>query len=253
MTNKISVLVVSCDKYSDLWPVFFNGYFKYWHDLKMPLYLGSNFKKYTDKRVGSILIGNDKDYASNLLKMLGEIKTEYVIIFTEDLFISSEVNSFEFNKYIESFMERKGIYLKLVRSYPLASSVKDEPIGNVNKSSRYRIGIAAAIWEKKWLETNLQTGMDAWELEKTQSGFSNIPEDLAFSINKNYNGPLPFEWVHGVIKGVWCRGAIEYLKKEGFSSIIKGRKVQPISQYLYVEIYRLTMWIFIKIGFVWKK
>lgn len=253
MSSDFSVLVVSCDKYSDLWPIFFNGYFKYWHDLNMPVYLGSNFEKYTDQRVTTIPIGSDKDYTSNLLKMLYEIKSEYVIIFTDDLFLAEKVDSVEFNKYIKPFVINKGIYLKLIYSYPISSnSVKKSPIGNINVNSKYRIGVTAAVWNRKWLVTNLPSGMTAWELEKKQTKLNEIPEGLAFAINKNYNGPLPIQWVHGVIKGKWYREAIAYIKKEGFSSVLKGRKVQQIGEYLYVKLYRYVMYIFIKINFVWK-
>lgn len=253
MSNNISVLVVSCDKYADLWPIFFNGYFKYWHDLDMPVYLGSNFEKYHDKRVITIPIGHDKDYTSNLLKMLSEIKTEHVIIFLDDIFISSRVDSRAFNGYLDSFLKNNGIYLKLIKSYPMGSAIKkDEPISNISRSSRYRIGIAAAIWQKKWLETNLQSGMTAWELEKKQTKFSDIPEELAFAINKAYIGPLPFKWVHGVIKGKWYRESVAYIEKEGFSSALKGRKIQSLGDYLYVKLYRFLMNVFIKMNFVWK-
>ncbi len=254
MSNNISVLVVSCDKYSDLWPIFFNGYFKYWHDFDMPIYLGSNFEKYPDKRVVTIPIGDDKDYTSNLLKMLSEIKTDHVIILLDDIFISSKVDSCAFNRYIDTFIKSKGIYLKLIYSYPVSyDAPKDSPIGCINLNSKYRIGMAAAIWDKKWLVNNLPSGMNAWELEKKQSKFKEIPEKQAFAISRNFDGALPFEWVHGVIKGRWYRESVKYIKKEGLSSLLKGREVQPIGEYLYVKLYGLLMRIFIKVGFVWKQ
>jgi hypothetical protein len=70
----ISVLVVSCDAYQDLWKPFFSCFFKFWPDCPFPVYLGANFKKYEDDRVQTILIGQDLDYSTNLLMMLKQIK-----------------------------------------------------------------------------------------------------------------------------------------------------------------------------------
>ncbi len=245
--------MVSCDKYADLWPIFFNAYFKFWHDQSMPLYLGSNTKVYQDKRVIPIQIGEDKDYTTNLIKMLEKINTEYVIIMLEDVFLSEVVDANVINKYIDAFLEQKGIYLKLVNTYPMANNLNAEyPIGNININSRYRIGMAAALWERNWLVNNLPVGIGAWQLEKDQTNVKHIPESMAFAINKNYNGPIPFKFVHGVIKGKWFRESVNYIIKEGFENILKGRKVQPLYNYFYVKLFKLIMIIFIKINYVWK-
>ena len=70
--NDVTILVVSCDKYKDLWIPFFHCFFKYWSDCPYPVFLASNDLEYSDPRVKTILIGPDKDYSSNLLAI--EIK-----------------------------------------------------------------------------------------------------------------------------------------------------------------------------------
>ena len=37
-----SILVVSCDRYRDLWTPFFTLFQRYWPDCDMPVYLGTN-------------------------------------------------------------------------------------------------------------------------------------------------------------------------------------------------------------------
>src|SRR5438552_6055487 len=80
----VSILVVSCDAYQDLWGIFFRCLFSYWPDCPFPIYLGSNFRRYPDERVRTIQIGSDVDYSSNLLKMLARIPSEWVVLWIED-------------------------------------------------------------------------------------------------------------------------------------------------------------------------
>jgi len=37
-----SILIPSCDKYSDLWRPFFTLFWRHWPDCPFPVYLGSN-------------------------------------------------------------------------------------------------------------------------------------------------------------------------------------------------------------------
>ena len=37
--NKFAILIVSCDKYSDLWDPFFKLFFKFWPDCPFNIYL----------------------------------------------------------------------------------------------------------------------------------------------------------------------------------------------------------------------
>ena len=42
--SRIGIVVPSCDKYSDLWPYFFNNFYKYWYNCPLNIYLISNEK-----------------------------------------------------------------------------------------------------------------------------------------------------------------------------------------------------------------
>src|SRR3989338_3266453 len=81
MTTDTSVLVVSCDKYQDIWKPFFTLFFRYWHDCPYPIYLGSNQRIYADQRVKTIAVGDDKDWSSGFRKMLEQIPQPYDFAF----------------------------------------------------------------------------------------------------------------------------------------------------------------------------
>ena len=73
--DDLAILVVSCDKYSELWDNFFNLMYKNWPSLKdsesnVPIYLIANSKKFSDSRVQTIQIPNEISWSDNVLKAL---------------------------------------------------------------------------------------------------------------------------------------------------------------------------------------
>lgn len=85
----ISVLIVSCDKYSDLWKPFFTLFWRYWPNSSFKVYLGSNYLVYKDSRVKTIAIGEDKSWSQGLLDMVSRIDTPFIILMLEDFFYES--------------------------------------------------------------------------------------------------------------------------------------------------------------------
>lgn len=86
MKTDISVLVVSCDKYSDLWGPFFTLFWRYWTVPSCKVYLGSNYLIYNDPRVETIAIGEDKNWSHGLIEIVSKIDTPYIILMLEDFF-----------------------------------------------------------------------------------------------------------------------------------------------------------------------
>ena len=80
------ILILSCDKYNDLWGPFFTLFWQYWPDHSFKVYLGSNLLVYNDPRVKTIDIGEDNNWSHGLLKILELIDTPYIILMLEDFF-----------------------------------------------------------------------------------------------------------------------------------------------------------------------
>lgn len=70
LMSETSILIPSCDKYSDLWIPFFTLFWQHWPDCPFPVYLGSNEEVFEHPKVKNILVGPDKDWTSGVRKML---------------------------------------------------------------------------------------------------------------------------------------------------------------------------------------
>lgn len=253
MNKKIAILVVSCDAYSDLWPIFFGLWFKYWPTCSHKIYLGSNYNKFNHNDVNMINIGEDSDYSSNLIKMLNEIDEDRVIILCEDVFLSDFVDDSNLQTFYDEFESKDAAYLKLIKTYPLGYN-KDisHKIASVPNGIKYRVGVGFALWNKDILLENIIPGQSAWEMEKSGLLGKNLKENQTYSINYHYLGRPPFTFVHGVIKGAWIRNSIKFLINEGFGNFLKNRPVLGMYDYLYMRLFALLMFFFKKINFKWR-
>ena len=251
--NNIAILVISCDKYSDLWPIFFGSLFKYWPNCSLKIYLGSNYKKFHHNNVTMINIGDDSDYSSNLLAMVKEIEEDYVITTVEDVFFSAPVDEEHLFLHFQEFFDNNATYLKLLPSYPCGYDRDvSKRIASVASGVRYRLGVGASLWNKRILTSNLVPGMSAWQMEREGVFGKDIPATDVYAVNYHFSGKIPFQYVHGVMKGAWIRKAIPWLKKEGYQECLINREVMTLTGSLYTWLFAILMAIFKKIDFRWR-
>ena len=253
MAKKIALLVISCDKYADLWPIYFDSIFKYWPDCPLRLYLGSNYRTYDHKDITMINIGEDSDYSSNLKLMLQSVEEDYVITTVEDMFLSSPVDKEHLFSYFQEFFNNKAAYLKLLYTYPVGYD-KDasKRTASLPSNVRYRMGMGTSLWDKKILLKHLVPGMTAWEMERGGEFGKNIPAEDVYAINFHFSGKVPFTYQHGVIKGKWIRNAIPWLRKEGYENKIPNRVTMSFFSTVYLSLFIILMAFFRKINFKWK-
>ena len=107
--SKIAFVVVSCDKYKDMWDPFFYYLSKNWPDINMNIYLVTNKIKYhcDNVNVTTILTGEDISYSDNLKLALKSIKEENIFLWIEDLFLHKRINKENFENLLVVFLHSK--------------------------------------------------------------------------------------------------------------------------------------------------
>jgi len=129
------LIVSSCDKYSDLWPIFFNFLFKYWPEIAGNVYLVSNYSKYPDNRVKTIAVGEDRAWGMNMLKALSEIPYEQFIYFQDDYLLSQRVEQDRLCKTLKEFKRLEANYLSLRNFKPNGELSKYGYFEEISKES----------------------------------------------------------------------------------------------------------------------
>jgi len=237
MKNDISLLVISCDKYHDLWEIFFTTFYKYWPDCSLTVYLVTNHLDFLNPRVKMIKIGDDISYTDNLLKAVSQIETDWVLLWLEDCMFSREIDNTKVNKVLTKAVNTPNLgFLKLSNDLPLVYDCeKNAHFGIIPRGVKYRSAIGMALYKKDVFKKLLVPGENAWQADKSSKSDS-LSEDFCALSNSFFYKPL-FPYVNTVVKGKWSRPAVNLLSKNGFSANLVSRPVQSFYGYFYEKIF----------------
>ncbi|MFL2693700.1 MAG: hypothetical protein ACJ0G1_08335 [Gammaproteobacteria bacterium] len=104
--DNLAIVVLSCDKFSSLWPLFFHRLKKFFPDIGHKIYLLSNFKDITfehDLEINLIKTGKDVSWSYNLKKLLTSLDEENILFLVDDGLLSNHVNKSKFENLYKLF------------------------------------------------------------------------------------------------------------------------------------------------------
>ena len=218
------------------------------------MYLGTNHLDFPEERIQSLKTGNDRDYSSNLLSMLGRIEQDWIILWLEDRFLSGPVDTGRMCKLVQHAQDKNAGYLKLIANYPLAQVADSSlQIGEIPKGVRYRVSMTVALWQKKVLSRILRSGETAWDIERNGSIRADDFDEKFYCIPSGMKDNPPIENIHGIVKGKWVRGAYHFLCREGLQDCMEKRPVESIWSLIYNKAYIFRLSVYDKLGLYWRQ
>lgn len=178
--DNISVVLSSCDKYSDAWTPFCQQLIANWPGFNLPLYLNTETKAFNfdGLDVRCPFAGKNlhfKQWSDRLEKLLVLIPTDYILFFLDDFWLTQPVNIKAFEE-IYSFMKNDGnigfICLKredkeyakelVAKNKRISSSpYLYECLGNMP----FRITTQVGLWKKDYLIKLLRSHESVWYFE----------------------------------------------------------------------------------------
>lgn len=200
-----SVLIYSCDKYSDIWGVFFKLFFRYW-DCPYQVYLVTETEQCLIPEVKTINISGK--WSDKIRQALEEIPTKYVIGMCEDFFFRRSVNQniidecvrhMEHDHMIGCFNFEKECEPECHLMPSLYQNFGRKPSGN-----HFQKSCQPTLWRRAYLEKLLDGQMSPWEWETIETAYplnhyvwNGDPEGLAFEY-----GYHDRQWF-GIVQGKW--------------------------------------------------
>ncbi|MBN2286921.1 MAG: hypothetical protein JXQ26_09735 [Tissierellales bacterium] len=244
MTKNIALVVLSCDSYSDLWPIFIKQFEKEWSNCPFDKYISTNFLSANSDSFKDIRIGEDNSWSDGVIKTLSRLKEryEYALITLEDLVLMEKVDNAEFTIMVETFKKLDGNYLKFIRK-PRPTNKVNSLFGEIKPGSLYRPTCVYAIWKIETLLKLLVDAENAWQFERFGSirsdkydGFYVVYEDF-------------FKVSNTVVKGKWVPKEKEKIEQLGYSidsskktlSRIEATKLR-LNTYIFNIFTRLIPW-----------
>ena len=238
MNKTVAFVVLTCDKYSDLWPMYIHFFEKNWPDCPYNKYFVTNHKSIPNSSFKGIKIGKDESWSDNLIKVISILKEkyDYLIISLEDVPIVEKVDQDKLNRIMESFFEIKANFLCFINR-PKATHKHNEYFGRIEKGSIYRPTCEYSLWNISVLEDVLLKGENAWEFEK----FGAVRSDKYDGFYVVYKSVI--NTCHTVVKGKWIRSAIKEISGFGFDPDIKSRKIlskkEEVLSIIYAYIFNI--------------
>ena len=222
--EKAVVMVLSFDKYSDLWPVYFDCAKKFWH-AKMPTYLVTNEKEPKFENVQVVTTGPEISWSHRAKKAVEAADAEYILLMLEDYYVTSEVTDSSIGSLISFMEENDADYLRIY-TFP-EMHFKDggeRGIHKVPEESLYGVNLQASIWKKEYLLKLLEGGdFSAWEFEARQkNGAATQVKGKLYTVDY-----APFEMVNGVLQGKWYTPSVKTLEALGIHVDTSKRAVLP--------------------------
>ena len=164
--SECTVLVASCDAYSDLWPPYFALLRKHWSDCPFPIALITEEKRPVIEGVYPLCLGTGSDWSSLMLKALEAIETPYILLSLEDFFLRRNVNNHRIISLLESMKRERLNMLRLIpRPAPPVRRTRAEEYGVLPMNAPYRVSTQAALWRVGVLHSLLVAGETAWQFE----------------------------------------------------------------------------------------
>lgn len=201
----IAVLVLSCDRYRDLWQPYFELFFRFWPDVPFRVVLLANEADFEHPRVDVVRSGPDAGWAPSLRRGLEQLTESHVLTLVEDAFFAAPVEAREIEKTVRWAVANGATACRMRPQPPADLPTNEEGIGRVSEGMLYRTSLFATLWRRDKLIELLPDEQSAWSFE-LDGHLATAHDPAYFATYKNL-----FPYIHGVEKGVWHRSAVSAL------------------------------------------
>lgn len=237
----LSIVVFSCDAYSDLWDGFFEVLDYYWKDRTFQCYLVNNEKAYERDGVYVINAGN-YNWSARARVAANLIQSKYILTFLDDYYVSEQIINDKIKEVLHYIKKEKISYYQLditdKEDYGKWSNFKLNYIYDIPKSRLYWVDTSIAIWDKYFfLELIGEGDYSAWEFELARNLETKTPEEYADKICV-FDSRLLISMTPMVIQGKYFPKAIKIMKKKGHIFDLSKRKVMSCNEVYKHELKR---------------
>ena len=172
MENKFSVIISTCDKFSDLWDAHIFLLNQNWADRNVETFLVTD--KPTDRTFENVTVvaaGEGTEITERLKAVMPMIKTDYILFTLDDYFLTQKIHTSAILEDIGIMKKHKLDYLQLymlsMKVLKNRKAVEIEPKVYLmdNEAWDYIVSLYSGIWRKEFMEKTLSETLNAWQYE----------------------------------------------------------------------------------------
>lgn len=212
-----SVLIYSCDAYSDVWGPFFKLFFKYW-ECPYRVYITAETKRCYAS--GVTTINTEGTWTERMQKAVREIPTKYVIGMCEDFFLRKRVKQQTIENCLLSMKEDASIAcFNFEKDYDGAKGGNVLDFSLKPPGHSFQKSCQPTLWRKSILSELLDVKLDPWKWEDSPT-----TEKYKFYVYTGSLDGLTFDYglykrnKFGIVQGKWYEADVGPLfKREGIN------------------------------------
>ena len=241
-SQQLAILVLSCDKYADMWAPFLQQFRRYFPTENYKIYFGSNLVRCVSPGIIPVLSGDDFDWSTSFKRILEQIDEPKLFVILEDLFLSAPIDAEGFQASLSFILEKNALHIKYWAIPMALESTKNTRIGVYPKGAPYRATVCG-FWDRKYLMSLLIDGENPWNFEILGSYRTSYSDGF-------YGLTRPLCEYHNMIeKGCWIPQSVEWASEEGIvldldkRPVLKGgNKAISRVKMFYFDFIRLIPW-----------
>lgn len=216
MSDRLAILVLSCDKYSDMWAPFLQQFRRFFPATRSTIYFGSNRLACEDPDVVPVLSGDDPDWSTSLERILAQIPERKLFVILEDLFLAAPVDPKAFESCLACLFGKDALHVKYWGT-PWPEEPTDDPlIGRYPRGIPYRASVCG-FWDRDYLAELLIPGESPWAFEIQGSYRASFVDGI-------YGLKSPIcEYRNMVEKGRWIAQSVEWARSAGIPLVLEAR------------------------------
>ena len=219
-TDNLTLLINSCDSYEDCWNPFFKLLKKYWADIKLPIILNTETKKYFDNDLDIICptvacnLNYSLKWGERLIKTLEFVNTKFILMMLDDFFITDYVKEEEI-LYLINIMESENISNILLNDAPGPNkSTKYDFLFERGAKVNYKFSLQAGLWEKDVLIKYIRKHESPWDTEIWATKRAWKTTDKFYCINTSKMKPITYFDTGVIARGKWIKDKILKLSEK---------------------------------------
>lgn len=204
------IVVMSCDKNQDLFPLFHHCIEKYWKDHPEIIYSTETVvNPYYTTICRDIPITN---WTKRVVETVKDLPCRHILLMVDDIFLRDYVDSKKIDKVCE-YLDGNIASCNFEFSFdPLDTPVTND-IMIRNPFGKFKLSCMCQMWRKKIMLDLFNVDKNPWLFEK-----ENKAKNYTYLISKNGDllnwGKKKDDWKWGIVQGKWTRECKEFFEKE---------------------------------------
>lgn len=220
-----SVIVSSCDAYSDLWPFFFHFFEQRWPQAPRPLYLVSNFQTFDHPGVRTLAVGPDRSWGETIHAALEKIPDEFVVFLLDDFFLDQTIPAGWVENLVAQLDQAGGDFVSVYHVAKGGTPLAKDSLLSVIGERMECPGFHAGIFRRSYLMKLAAAGENIWRTESLMRDDALDRNFKQFSLTEA--SPFRLTYVESVRGRFWKKNGLEFLRQNGLKPDLWRRPCPP--------------------------